>query len=129
MYRVYAIQHKDTGRIYVGSTIQKNIADRIMQHIWMLRRGEHPIELMQEDFNRYGESYEFFNLGEYSEYADNANICRQKEYDFMEKFGTDNPAVGYNYNDRYFNKKKNQLDIKDGEPTPNEITLDEEDSE
>lgn len=127
MYKVYAVQHKATGRIYVGSTKQKDISNRIMQHIWMLRRGEHPIELMQEDFNRYGENYDFFNLGEYKEYADNNYVSRQKEYDYMEKFGTDNPAVGYNYNDRYFNKKKNQLDIKDGEPIPNEITLDEED--
>lgn len=129
MYRVYAIQHKGTGRIYVGSTKQKDISNRIMQHIWMLRRGEHPIELMQEDFNRYGENYDFFSLGEYHEYADNKDVMKQKEYDYMEKFGTDNPAVGYNYNDRYFSKKKNQLDIKDGEPIPNEITLDEEEEQ
>lgn len=127
MYRVYAIQHKTTGRIYVGSTKRQDITDRIMQHIWKLRRGEHPIELMQEDFNRYGENYDFFSLGEYREYADNKDVMKQKEYDYMEKFGTDNPAVGYNYNDKYFNKRKNRLEIKEGEPIPNEIILDGED--
>lgn len=126
-YKVYAIQHKGTGRIYVGSTTQE-ITERFMQHIWALRRGKHSIELMQDDFDKYGEDYDFFDLGEYNSFIDNHFVGRQEEHNFMDKYGTDNPAVGYNYNDPYFRKKR-QFNIKNGEPIPNEITFEEDDEE
>jgi len=123
-YRVYAIQHKKTGRIYVGSTKQ-HIPERIMQHLWVLRRGEHPNELMQEDFNEYGEEYEYFDLGEYDTFVDGSFVGRQAEHEFMEKYGTDNPAIGYNYNDPYFRKKR-EIAIKNGEPIPNKAVIEDD---
>ena len=126
-YKVYAIQHRVTGRIYVGSTTQE-IPNRIQQHLWALRRGSHNNELFQEDFDKHGEDYDFFDLGEYNTFIDNHFVGRVEEHRYMEKFGTDNPAVGYNYNDPYF-KKKRDFGIKKEEPIPNIVTFEEEEEE
>ena len=122
--RAYAIQHRHTGRIYVGSTEQR-VDERIMQHLWALRRGDHRNELMQEDFDKYGENYNYFELEEFDTFVDNQFVGRQVEYDYMEKFGTDNPAVGYNQNDPYF-RRKQRLNVKKGEPIPNDAGFEEE---
>ena len=124
--RVYAIQHRHTGRIYVGSTTKMLIEGRIMQHLYALRGGRHTNALMQEDYNKYGEDYDFFDLGEYEDqFSSDPWAGRRPEYEYMEKFGTDNPEIGYNGNDPYFKRKK-ELNIKKCEPIPNSITFTEE---
>lgn len=109
---VYAIQHKPTGRIYVGSS--QNVQDRIYTHIRDLKRGAHPVELMQEDADKYGCDYEFFILDKYESCFDSA-----VEYKWMEKLNTGDPECGYNYKDAHFRNRRKPLPISEGIPISN----------
>ena len=99
--QVYAIQHKVTRRIYIGSS--ECPSKRYMSHIYNLRKGKHPVEDMQDDFDKYGEAYAFYILDEMKGLCD-----RKKEYEWMKRYNTFVRGVGYNYKDReektlYFN--------------------------
>lgn len=90
---IYAIQHNETKRIYIGST--KNVETRYQSHIGALRRGKHTVEDMQEDFDKYGENYSLFILEEIKEFKD-----KIKEYEWMRKYKTMERSTGYNYKDK-----------------------------
>lgn len=96
---IYAIQHKPTGRIYIGSS--KDAKERCKTHIGALRRGKHPNALMQEDYNKHGEDYSFYILGEITSYDQ-----KIREYEWMERLRTYDPACGYNGKDNHFAKRK-----------------------
>ena len=89
---VYAIRHKKTNRVYVGSSIRPD--ERYKSHLQRLRAGTHPVEDMQDDFNKYGEDYTFLILDKIETHED-----RRKEYDWMRKYNSTNRACGYNYKD------------------------------
>lgn len=96
---VYALKHKATGKIYVGSS--SHVKQRIRGHIFALKRHNHPCKQMQEDYNKYGGGYEWYALDTIEQFED-----RCKEYQWMEKLKTNNPDVGYNGNDWHFRCRK-----------------------
>ena len=91
--KVYAIRHNATDRVYIGSSC--NVDKRFAEHISALRSHRHPVEDMQEDFDRYGEDYTFTILDRIATEAE-----RNKEYDWMNKHQSYMRGIGYNYNDR-----------------------------
>ena len=94
------ITHNQTGRSSVGSS--KDGLKRIKAHIEALRRGNHPVEDMQDDFIHYGEDYTLSIVGSYSTYAD-----RNMEFDWMLKLKSNIRSCGYNYKDRKWCGKGN----------------------
>ena len=91
--KIYAIQHNKTKRIYIGSSIRPE--ERYMNHIYNLRTGKHPVEDMQEDFDKHGENYSFFILDEDMGFNE-----RHKEYELMRKYNTTERGLGYNYKEK-----------------------------
>ena len=112
---VYAIQHNDTKKIYVGSSA--DVEARYWNHICRLRNHKHVIEDMQRDFDKYGENYSLFILEEINTYAE-----KNKEYEWMAKLKSHIRGVGYNYKDRVKFSKSNKhiLPLKSGVPKPKE---------
>ena len=96
---VYAIRHNKTNRVYIGSS--KRPESRVNGHIYALRGGRHPVEDMQSDFDKYGEDYTISFLEVITEHEN-----RFREYDLMKEFKSNIRGFGYNYKDRYFNRKK-----------------------
>lgn len=95
--RIYAIQHNVTKRMYIGSSSNLNV--RYQTHLNALRRGKHPVEDMQEDFDKYGEDYSLFILDTVFEWDE-----RKKEYEHMKEHQSYIRGKGYNYKDRVFNR-------------------------
>lgn len=93
---VYVIRHRITDRMYIGSSGDVN--RRIYSHISALRRGKHPVEDMQKDFDIYGENYsiEIFE-----------NINNRFEYDLMDRYNSRVRGIGYNYKDNHYLPKRN----------------------
>lgn len=112
---IYAIQHKKTGRIYVGSS--QDAKQRCISHISALRRGVHPVRLMQDDYDKHGEDYEYFILDDMADWGD-----RIKEYEWMKKLKTYDPSCGYNAQDPHFkNKTKWEFRFIKGVPVSNDV--------
>ena len=112
---VYAIQHNETGRIYVGST--KDTTKRYLAHMWDLKKGKHCNKAMQRDYDKYGGKYSLFVLDEIKNYEE-----RDKEYYWMEKLKTYDTRIGYNTNDPHFRRKHpRHIPIEEGLPIPNEV--------
>lgn len=109
--KVYAIQHNVTKKIYIGSS--NDVETRYKSHIWALRGNKHNVPDMQEDYNKYGEDYSVFILGEMSSYAE-----KGLEYEWMRKYNTITRGVGYNYKDqeRVISHSVNYVPYKDGLP-------------
>lgn len=51
---IYLIEHRYTGRVYVGSTL--DLDHRYFSHFSHLRRGNHPNHKLQADFTQDGEA-------------------------------------------------------------------------
>ncbi len=107
--QVYAITHNPTGKSYIGSS--KNAIERMKSHIWSLRRGAHPVEDMQTDYDLYGEDYTLSILDEIYSFDD-----REREYEWMEKLKSNIRGCGYNYKDKF----KQRLVIRPGGVSMNE---------
>lgn len=82
---VYTLTHSVTGKVYVGSTDFP--VNRYRNHLWALRRGDHPNKSMQKDFDEYG--------GEFSLHIVDTNEDH-KEQKWMAKMGSWDPERGYN---------------------------------
>jgi group I intron endonuclease len=55
---IYSVANNVTHKVYVGSSV--NVLKRIREHIWALKRGDHPNRHLQSAWNKYGEhSFEF----------------------------------------------------------------------
>lgn len=91
--KIYAIQHNVTKRIYIGSS--KNVNQRYLNHIYILRAGKHHVEDLQRDFLEHGEDFSLFILDEINTWEE-----RVKEYEWMRKYNTFERGIGYNYMDR-----------------------------
>ena len=91
---IYAIKHKITKRIYIGSTARR-IEKRYLEHLYTLRKGQHPCKLMQEDYDKYGEQYDVYRLGVISNVTEKA-----KEYEAMIEHNTFDTRYGYNQGDK-----------------------------
>ena len=89
---VYAIRHNPTGKVYVGSTYHE-VKFRVRQHIVKLRNHKHSIELMQKDFDEYGDDYSYFIV-----YVSNyEREAFEREKLVMNLLRTRDPKYGYNY--------------------------------
>lgn len=95
--QIYMIRHKITGRMYIGRS--QEVPKRIYSHMSRLRAGKHPVEDMQSDFDKYGDTYEITILGE----RDNHNL--DLEFEMMKKFNSTTRGIGYNYKDPHVTNK------------------------
>ena len=109
---IYAIKHKVTKRIYIGST-HKTIEERYKMHMGDLKRGSHKSSLMQEDFDTYGEQYDVYRLGRIENFSET-----KKEYEEMITHKTFEEAYGYNQGDaikckRIIEKREHPFIVKE----------------
>ena len=100
-WTIYAIKCEKNGRVYVGRSTKVDL--RWKAHINALRSNTHVIRLMQEDFNKYGESNFSFEILDEVDFKD-----RKIEKEYMKEYGSYNPNFGYNYLDNYFGNKWNR---------------------
>lgn len=92
MFTIYAIQNKVNKKIYIGKT--ENPQTRLQKHLCDLKGGRHIVEDMQEDYNKFGDVFDFFILEDGVPYSD-----RHIEYKYMKKYRTCEREYGYNYKD------------------------------
>lgn len=96
MGTIYVIKNTVTNRAYVGSTNAALKTARPQKHLSALRSNRHIVELMQEDFNKYGEaSFSVNYLGDYS-----GQELKRMEIFMMQVLRTKDPRYGYNYKDK-----------------------------
>ena len=51
---IYEIYNRLNHRVYIGRSV--NIQNRILQHLWSLRNGDHHNSALQYDWDRFGEA-------------------------------------------------------------------------
>lgn len=91
---VYVIKNEVTNRIYVGSSQRPKL--RIYSHLNLLKRGQHSNELMQSDYDAYGEqSFSNNIIGEYDPITG-----KRQEILVMKILRTQEQKYGYNYKDK-----------------------------
>lgn len=88
MTTVYTITNKITGRTYVGKTSRRFPPARIAKHFEALRSNRHKVEMMQDDFNKYGEDS-----------FDELEGDRMEVF-MMKVLRSQDRRFGYNYKDR-----------------------------
>lgn len=104
---VYLLKNNKTKRIYVGRTCCPEM--RFKEHMGQLRNNRHKNELMQSDFNQYGETSFAFEIVDEGE-----NITRKGiEGGWMLKLKTYDKQYGYNYKDPFVwsNKGKSTKNV------------------
>ena len=106
---VYAIQHNETGRIYVGSTV--DLERRIAEHMLQLRKGSHGNPYLQKDYDEVGQEFTVYRLDQIANVFEN-----RKEYDWMMKLHTTDPEYGYNMDDRGVRRPLVGVQFKEGLP-------------
>lgn len=123
MVYVYAVQHNKTKKMYIGTT--KDVRKRYEQHITNLRSGIHKSDLMQKEFDEYGEDYSIYILEEIKNAKERVDIhgfTRTKrlvtEVEWMKRYNT--ITNGYNAQDyvavKMIEKDKNSFPLKEGLP-------------
>lgn len=91
MLYVYLLKNIQTGR-----SCHPDL--RLRQHMNNLKAKKHPIQLMQSDFNKFGEkSFEFEIVDKFKEFTRN-----DSEIQWMMKLKTYDEKYGYNYKDPHF---------------------------
>lgn len=95
MAAIYAITNLITRRTYVGRSAAAP-PHRVKQHFKDLRRKAHIVELMQEDFDKYGEESFAYH---YLDAFDDAEAKRMEVF-MMKVLRSQDPRYGYNYKDR-----------------------------
>lgn len=104
---VYVLTNRMNGKKYVGSSHHSYY--RMKQHIYALKRNDHPCKNMQEDFNKYGDCFDL-------SFVDLVTSSREKseEYKWMIKLKTYDERYGYNYADIVMNpiRKEHGLPYK-----------------
>lgn len=88
--QVYMIRHNVTGKMYIGRS--QDVKKRTAQHFTMLRAGRHPVEDMQDDYNKHGDDYTVTILGE-------ATATNKLEIRMQDKYQSCVRGIGYNYKD------------------------------
>lgn len=72
---IYKIENAQDGLVYVGRT--KKLRWRLFVHLWNLQKNKHIAKLMQEDFNRLGESCFMFDV---LEFVRQDNLITREDY-------------------------------------------------
>lgn len=95
---VYLLTNDRNGKTYVGSSL--NPKCRYEKHIQALKRGDHPVKELQNDFNKYGvNAFSFHIVGLVTEYS-----TKSEEYQWMKVLQTYDKNRGYNYQDPVMKK-------------------------
>ena len=101
---IYAIKHNVTGKVYIGSSV--NISERYYAHICLLRKGKHSANLMQKDFDKYGEDYTVYKIGTIKDESE-----KDLEYQKMLEYDTINPEHGYNQGDFKMRSRRRNISM------------------
>lgn len=109
-FTIYAIQNKVNKKIYIGRS--SNAFARLQNHMNSLKSGRHQIADMQDDYNKYGDVFNYFILETAVDYSD-----RMKEYQYIKKYNSHIREYGYNYNDHLakrfiFGAPKVEIELK-----------------
>ena len=92
MVGVYCIICLKTRKIYIGQSI--NIAKRLRDHKYLLRRNTHNNAALQKAWNRHGEDFfKFFVVEEISK----RKLLARENY-WINTLKVFNPSIGYNKN-------------------------------
>lgn len=102
---VYLIQHNVTKKSYVGSSGRLGL--RISSHFSALHNHKHPVEDMQADCDNYGFDFTVKILEVIDQYSD-----KDKEYEWMKRFRSDEREFGYNYKDQALHPHYNRCEPK-----------------
>lgn len=105
---IYSIKNNVTGREYIGRTA--DLKKRIQHHMACLRSGNHCVEDMQADFDKYGDNFTISILEEITDFKQN-----KREYELIESHKSYIRDNGYNYNDTTFRKWKAAKEKTNGE--------------
>lgn len=92
---IYVIKNTINNRMYVGCST--NYSERMNVHFRNLRGQRHPIDEMQDDFNKYGEKA--FVCQIIRECYDKKEASRVEAF-YMSLLKTHDHAHGYNYKDK-----------------------------
>lgn len=95
MKYIYLLKNKVTHRIYVGCSCDPN--HRFRQHMSALKSNRHTVELMQNDFDLYGEDSFCMEIICQSENFTRTSV----EGRLMIRLRTYDRRFGYNYKDPY----------------------------
>jgi group I intron endonuclease len=88
---IYEIYNTINEKRYIGQSIR--VRTRLLQHINLLRKNEHPNKHLQSSWNCYGEECFTFNI---LEYCDIENLD-QKEDSYIAKYKANDQQFGFNY--------------------------------
>lgn len=100
---IYLITNKQNSKVYVGRTCKFEYRKKL--HINNLKANRHPNLLLQNDFNKFGESAFEFEIIEKSD-TGFGNTYIEREW--MIKLKTYNQEFGYNYKDPCFMHRGNE---------------------
>ena len=87
---IYKIENTKNNKIYIGSSI--NIEKRFYKHLWMLKKGIHDNNHLQNSFNEYGENYFSFSI---LELCSEPDLVKRENF-YIELYCTCDSSCGYN---------------------------------
>jgi group I intron endonuclease len=87
---IYLIKNILDDKVYIGSSI--NLKDRRYKHFWMLERGIHDNQHLQNSYNKFGEENFKFEILENCEY----DLLVEKENYYIEKYKSIDSEFGFN---------------------------------
>lgn len=90
---IYKIECLRTGRVYIGQSI--NIVNRWKQHRYVLRAGKCENKLLQDDWNKYPESFVFSTI---EELPNDKKILLNREREILHELVSQGQEV---YNDMF----------------------------
>jgi len=87
---IYLIKNILDDKVYIGSSV--NLKDRRYKHFWMLEKGIHDNQHLQNSYNKFGEEKFKFEILENCKYE----ILVEKENYYIDKFNSNKCDFGYN---------------------------------
>lgn len=88
---IYEIYNTANGKRYIGQSI--HVRTRLLRHINLLRKNEHPNKHLQSSWNYHGEECFTFNILEYC----TIEALDQKEDSYIAKYNANDRHFGFNY--------------------------------
>lgn len=87
---IYIITNTKTQKVYVGSSV--NLNHRKSKHFWMLRKGIHDNDYLQNSFNKFGSSFFTFNILEFCD----PNLLIERENYYINQYKSNDMNFGFN---------------------------------
>ena len=87
---IYLIKNIVNNKIYVGSSV--NLNDRNYKHFWMLRKGIHDNNHLQNSYNKHGDSSFIFEI---LEYCPSEKLILKENY-YISKYKSNTADFGFN---------------------------------